>query len=259
MPAETASRDTESFYRLLGDDYDRMTGEAQRWHSAREDYLPVVESLGFPKTLDAGCGTGGEAILLASLGCRVTGVDATGKFIEIARKKASAVGLPVEFLQRDLRDLRLAGNEKFGLIICRGNTLPHLRGVDDLREALDQLTRVAQKGALLIVGWLNYLPILREKRRLVGVTGDSDALFARFYDFIGDAEVAFNILIQRRIGEGRWKGEIDSTLLTPWSADDVGMLLRRLGWGEIEIAADLKRGEFDPDSSRDVVIFAIKE
>ena len=50
-----------------------------------------------------------------------------------------------------------------------------------------------------------------------------------------------------------------TTRLTPWLADDVGMLIRQSGWGDLEIASDLAREEFNPEFSKDVVIFAVRE
>jgi len=56
--------------------------------------------------LDSGCGTGEHALLAASMGFEVTGVDVARAAIERARAKARARGLLVDFLVGDVLDLR---------------------------------------------------------------------------------------------------------------------------------------------------------
>ncbi len=55
--------------------------------------------------LDAGCGTGENALFLASRGLRVAGVDAAPTAIEEARRKAEERGLAVPFAVCDALDL----------------------------------------------------------------------------------------------------------------------------------------------------------
>lgn len=55
--------------------------------------------------LDAGCGTGENALYLAAQGFEVAGVDAVPAAIEAARAKAVARGLPAGFVVGDALDL----------------------------------------------------------------------------------------------------------------------------------------------------------
>jgi len=59
--------------------------------------------------LDAGCGTGENALLLAAQGHPVLGVDFAAAAIERAAAKAADRGLPVEFLVADALDLAALG------------------------------------------------------------------------------------------------------------------------------------------------------
>jgi len=52
--------------------------------------------------LDSGCGTGEHALLAASMGLEVKGVDVAGTAIERARAKARGRGLSVEFIVGDV-------------------------------------------------------------------------------------------------------------------------------------------------------------
>ena len=52
--------------------------------------------------LDAGCGTGENALFFAGRGCQVTGIDFIEEAISRGRRKAAERGLPVTFLLKDL-------------------------------------------------------------------------------------------------------------------------------------------------------------
>jgi len=59
------------------------------------------------RVLDIAMGSGRNALYLASLGFRVTGVDVSTVAIELCREKAARLGLPVEAIVADLEDCRL--------------------------------------------------------------------------------------------------------------------------------------------------------
>src|SRR5262245_21167661 len=53
--------------------------------------------------LDLCCGPGRHCLEFARRGFRVTGVDRTVRYLELARKRARDQGLDIEFVQRDMR------------------------------------------------------------------------------------------------------------------------------------------------------------
>ena len=57
------------------------------------------------KALDLGCGTGTNVITLAGRGWQATGVDFVPKAIHMARKKAAAAGLSIDFHVADVTNL----------------------------------------------------------------------------------------------------------------------------------------------------------
>lgn len=74
---------------------------------------------GFAGTvLDAGCGTGANALHVASLGLPVVGVDVAETALAIAREKAAGCGLEVEFAAADALKLERLGRTFETVLDC---------------------------------------------------------------------------------------------------------------------------------------------
>lgn len=71
------------------------------------------------RVLDVGCGTGEHALMAAALGLDVTGVDAAGTAVEIARRKARERDLDARFLTWDALQLA-ALDERFDTVLDCG-------------------------------------------------------------------------------------------------------------------------------------------
>ena len=99
------------------------------------------------EVLDAGCGTGENAIYLAVQGYRVVAFDAAPVAIEKARIKARQRGVAATFAVADAREL-IAWDARFETIIDSG--LFHVMGknADRLRYA-SALRRVSRPGAVV--------------------------------------------------------------------------------------------------------------
>ncbi len=69
--------------------------------------------------LDAGCGTGENALYFAGRGCKATGIDFLDEPIQRARRKAAERGLPVTFLVKDALTLK-DWTERFDAVIDSG-------------------------------------------------------------------------------------------------------------------------------------------
>jgi ubiquinone/menaquinone biosynthesis C-methylase UbiE len=65
----------------------------------------LLRRMEFQRVLDAATGTGRYAIYLAGQGKQVAAIDDNEKMLAVAREKARARQLPVEFRQENLSDL----------------------------------------------------------------------------------------------------------------------------------------------------------
>ncbi|HYN48109.1 MAG TPA: class I SAM-dependent methyltransferase [Candidatus Nanopelagicales bacterium] len=123
-------------------------------------------AFGTPGTvvLDAGCGTGENALLLAGRGCRVVGVDLAAEAIARARATAEARGLAAEFLVHDALDLAVLGRT-FDVALDVG--LFHTLGDEDRPRYATSLAAVVRPGGhAFVLCWGNRNPFGFGPRRI---------------------------------------------------------------------------------------------
>ena len=120
-----------------------LSGEmGRRWLAELRRWLPEGKTLDI---LDVGTGTGFFAILLASLGHRVTGIDLTPAMLEEGRALAAHLGLSITFLQMDAQALRFP-DESFDLVLSRNLTWT----LPEPEKAYGQWLRVLRPGGQLL-------------------------------------------------------------------------------------------------------------
>ena len=98
--------------------------------------------------LDAGCGTGDNALYFASRGQKVTGIDFLAKPISQAKKKATERGLLATFLVMDALALE-DFSERFDNVIDSG--LFHVFSDEDRRRYVEGLGIVLKPGGRLFL------------------------------------------------------------------------------------------------------------
>jgi SAM-dependent methyltransferase len=98
--------------------------------------------------LDAGCGTGENALHIASLGLHVLGVDVAETALSMARKKAADRGMDAEFVVADAFHLDRLG-QVFETVLDCG--LFHTFDSDERRDYVASLASVTGRGGYLYV------------------------------------------------------------------------------------------------------------
>ena len=102
--------------------------------------------------LDVGCGQGTQALRLAAVGCRVTGIDPSSSLLELLRADAADAGAEVEVLGGGLIDVAgMLPGRRFD-VRCAHGLLMYL---DDRHAALKALTAALAPTGLLSVTFRN--------------------------------------------------------------------------------------------------------
>lgn len=113
--------------------------------------------------LDAGGGTGINAIVMAERSTKVTMLDITPRMLQIAEQNIRQAGVSdkIDLVQGDITDLGEFRDEQFTFVLCVGDAISYV--LDRRFEALDELVRVAQDGSLLVIGCDSKLGFMRMK------------------------------------------------------------------------------------------------
>jgi SAM-dependent methyltransferase len=119
---------------------------ARRIEAAAELLLERVGPAPGRELLDVATGSGNVAIPAAQAGASVVGLDLTPELLEAARRRASAAGVEVRFVEGDAEQLPFA-DDSFDLVTsCFGVMFAPLH-----ERAVAELMRVARPGATIAV------------------------------------------------------------------------------------------------------------
>lgn len=119
------------------------------WHYIRK-YLPGTGAI-----LDNGAGPGKYSMELARNGYKVTLADLTPSFVDLARQKATELGLLPQFQGfhvADARDLSFIADEAFDSSLMLG-PFYHLQADEDRASAALELHRVTTSGGFVFVAF----------------------------------------------------------------------------------------------------------
>jgi ubiquinone/menaquinone biosynthesis C-methylase UbiE len=100
------------------------------------------------RILDAGCGTGRQAVELARRGYNVTGLDMSAQLIVEAQKRINDPSLSISFIEGDI--LALASTPQYDGILCRG-VLNDLLDETSRQEVFFSFARALRPGGALIL------------------------------------------------------------------------------------------------------------
>ncbi len=189
--------------------------------------------------LELACGTGRLTVPLALAGTEVTGLDISSAMLDVACRKAQAVGARVRWVQGDVTALDLP--DRFDLIMITGNSLAHMTTPEMLHACLTGVRRH------LLPGGQFAFDVMNPDRRILSRPpadrlrrGHSAAGF-RVYE-----RATFDPLT--RVREVRWRVrqadgpevELEPLRLRIFFADELPDLLASSG-----LRLDLRFGDFD--------------
>ncbi|CUT05639.1 class I SAM-dependent methyltransferase [Candidatus Kryptonium thompsonii] len=263
-------KSASDFYDELSEDYMDMIEFSSKVESESEIFKTIVSEYKITRCLDAGCGVGLHSIILSKLGVEVLGIDISASMIEKARELAQRFGVSAEFEVLDFSLIKEKYKEKFELVLCIGNTLPHLINEKDLLIALRNFYNALVPNGILIAQILNYDKIMENEERIVNVRETPERIFVRFYDFeptiVGSPSLKvfeirkdflkFNVLIVDKTKN--YSHKLITTRIKPIKSEALCRKLRMVGFKEIEIFGDFLKREFKANESKNIVVFARK-
>ncbi|NTU98878.1 methyltransferase domain-containing protein [Candidatus Falkowbacteria bacterium] len=134
------------------------------------------------KILDAPCGYGRISNRLAKKGYRVTGLDSSQFFIDIAKEEADARGFDVEYIKGDILDFSV--KESYGAVINIFTSIGYYDTEEANERFLSKLCGFVKPGGVLIIETVNPIGVLSGYRPIekhITMSG-ATRVYERFFD-----------------------------------------------------------------------------
>jgi len=217
--------------------------------------------------LDLGCGTGEHTRFLRSMGCEVTGVDASEAQIQAAREAdPQAEGAEARYVHGDLAAIEELVPAGYGGALCLGNTLPHLTEPATLLRFFRGLASRLVPGGPFLLQLLNYDRILDRGERTFplsvrpgGAEGE-ETVFLRLMTPRTDGSLVFTPATLRYRPGLEPPLELVSAqnvTLRGWRRSELEGLLRTAGFEVRETFGGMTGDPWSPEAS-DLVLWAIR-
>jgi glycine/sarcosine N-methyltransferase len=248
------------------DDYDRFVDWDKRLAREAPFFRRLFEERGVSRVIDVGCGSGRHAVLFASWGLEVVGVDPDARMLASARAHAAASGQTVRFVEGGFGGLAGLGLGPADALTCTGNALPHVEGLAGLREALADFAEVLRPGAALVLHLLDHDRLLDGRVRSIPPVVREDAegtsVFLRVMDYVDDG-IRFDFVTLRRPAGGWENG-------APWEVSSrrslhaalpTSLLLREseaAGFTDVRLFGDHTGRAFDASVDESVLLTATR-
>ncbi len=225
----------------------RKARELPFWTKLTKDF-PVR------KILDISCGTGHHAVIFKEMGLRVDAMDLSEPMLTKARENAASKHLSITFKQGDFRRIGETYPDSYDAIVCLGNSLPHMKGNDEVGRALQEVVSHLVPSGLFVVEIRNYDFLMSQRPRFFPLSIRNDAGFIYVLDYHPD-DIVFNILYLNTKTE---EFKTFQTTYYPLYFEALKKLLTRCGLEVIQTWEDYSGSPFVLEKSFRVVVVCRK-
>lgn len=229
------------FYEILVKYYDDIFPENQNTYSFLREGLEPGD-----KVLDVACGTGSYTIHLIRDGIAACGLDLEEAMIEKADKKAAREGVSPDFVVSDMLNIELVSDGGLRRIYIIGNSLVHLKSMDEVRAFLKSAYDLLSEEGDLIIQIINYERILSQDIDHLPTiqVPEKGIQFERNYNYdVSSSTIEFASILSTQ-DESRES----SVYLLPLLKDELVTELTKIGFKDIEVYGNFNKDPFTENS-----------
>lgn len=235
-----------SFYDEISQYYDKI------FPAGQEQLSFIKEAAGnkATKILDIACGSGTYSLELAKEGYKVTAVDIEDEMIRKLQDKAVRDKLDIKAFACNMTELeeRLAKN--YQVLFCIGNSLVHLKSLDEIEDALRQMYNLASVDGVIIIQIMNYDRIIKlGLKELPTIINEEEGIeFIREYNHKPElGKIDFNTTLIVKVGS-ETKSFKNTVELLPLLSHQLTSIVEKVGFKRYECYGDFKGSPYTEDS-----------
>ena len=208
------------------------------------DRLEALLALRPPlRILDLPCGQGRHAIELARRGYDVTGVDLSPFLLKVAEERARADGIRLHWLEGDMRQ-PIAG-EPFDVVLNLFTSLGYFADEADDRKVVDAAAAMLVPGGRFLLEVINGERLMaRFQEREWFTVGQAAVVERRSLD-----RTARRMVVERTVTTPN-DTEVNLHAIRLYDGRDVSGIMRRAGFGRVDLYGDWSGEPLTPDSLR---------
>jgi len=213
-----------------------------------EQIIKLLDAAPGAALLDMGCGCGRHSLEFARRGFRVTGVDRTARYLEMAKSRAAERGREAEWVQADMREFRR--ESAFDIAVNLLTTFGYFEDTSDDRRIVKNIFDSLAPGGrfvLDIMGKEILARIYRERDWHEEPDGTILLEERRATEDWSKLEVRWIVLSGARRCEHR-------LALRLYSATDLKTLLADVGFEDVKAYGSLAAAPYDHEARRLVLV-----
>jgi 2-polyprenyl-3-methyl-5-hydroxy-6-metoxy-1,4-benzoquinol methylase len=218
----------EHYDNLLGNYYSWYTGDFDnnkdsfKAFCVDNDIKPVDSKY----AVDLGAGNGIQTIALADLGFKVKAIDFNSQLIEELKSKID--NHLIEVFYGDIRLVNKYSQPQPELIVCCGDTLPHLDSFVEIQKLIQDSFDIISPEGKLILTFRDYSTELEDTNRFIPVKSDSQRILTCFIEYYPDRLRVTDLLHEYE--NGKWIQKASSYYKTRISRELVLGFLKDSGF-----------------------------
>lgn len=242
----TVWHDDDAFWETYGP----LMFDARRWENTPTHVTGALGLMNMPENaavLDLCCGPGRLSLELARRGYRVTGVDRTKTYLDEAQRRADAEGLPIEFVQDDMREF--CRPEAFDGAVNLFTSFGYFEDQAEDRRVVENLYRSLKPGGVLVMEMLGREVLARIYRgshweEVDGVLYLEEPKITHNWTWIENRRIVIKDGVRRDFSLGH----------RVYSGAELDAVLRGGGFADVQIYGDLAGAPYDYTATRLVAV-----
>lgn len=153
------------------------------------------------QVVDLGAGFGAYALAMARAGHAVLALDTSSLLLQ--RLQQAAHGLQITAVAADLRDFPVHLMRASDLILCMGDTLPHLPEAADVTRLVAEVAANLSAQGVFVATFRDYSQALTGEQRFIQVKSDAQRILTCFLEYEAGHVIVHDLLHERL--EEQWR------------------------------------------------------